>query len=248
MFILSVTDGPRKGESIRLREGKPVIVGRQPASTFATPTDPMMSGRHFSATGTGLVCVVKDEGSSNGTYIEGVRIQEHQAVPGQRIRAGRSEFLVTYTPSFGNWLIPAIPPGWAEVPGRGIQAAQPGRFPTNILFVEEEEPLEVPLEEYIARQQIIAQEHLPNPRFQPAQPIQLPNVDEAAALRAEFTGAGGVVAKQRQLYVVKGSIVGVISMTTIEPELPHVERLFDAVVTKAEFDPEIPPPAEPEAA
>jgi hypothetical protein len=247
MFILVVTEGARKGESIRLREGKPVLVGRQPASSFSVPSDAMMSGKHFTAMGAGPTCVIKDEGSSNGTYVDGVRIVEQAVTPGQRIRAGKSEFLVTYTPSFGNWLIPAIPPGWAEVPGRGIQVAQPGRFPTVILFVEEEEPLEIPLDEYIARQQIIAREHIPNPRFHPPVPVQVPNVNEAVTLHAEYVGTSGMVAKQRQLYVVKGGIVGVISMTTIEPELPHVERLFDAVVAKAEFDPEIPATAEAQA-
>jgi|GEM_PF-1568061 len=241
MFILVVTEGARKGESIRLRDGKPVLVGRQPTTSFAIPSDGMLSGKHFTATGTGPVCVVKDEGSSNGTYIDGIRIQEHPIQVGQRIQAGKSEFLVSFTPSFGNWLIPAIPPGWAEVPGRGIQVAQPGRFPTNIVFVEEENPMDIPLEEYVSRQQIIAREILPNPRFQPVERLQIPTVDEAMALRGEFVGAGGVVAKQRQFYVVKSGIAGVISMTTIEPEVPHVDRLFDAVIAKAEFDPEIPP-------
>ncbi len=248
MYILDVTDGPRKGERIKLREGKPVQFGRQSTAAFAVPSDSTMSGTHFTAVGNGDVCMVTDEGSSNGTYVNGVRIQAQPVAPGQRIRAGKSEFLVTFTPSFGSWLIPAIPQGWAEVPGRGLQANQPGRFPTNILFVEEEEPLEFPLSEYVSRQQIIAREALPQAQFTPMQPVQVPDTDEAIALQGRFTGVNGTIAQQRQVYVLKQGMVGVISMTTIQQEMPAVEPMFNAVVKKAVFDPEIPPPAEPEAA
>ncbi|MCU0228245.1 MAG: hypothetical protein MUF01_11455 [Bryobacterales bacterium] len=74
------------------------------------------------------------------------------------------------------------------------------------------------------------------------QPVTVPDTDEAIALQGQFTGTGGVVAQQRQLYVVKQGMVGVISMTTIQPELPAVEPLFNAVVKKAVFDPEMPAP------
>jgi pSer/pThr/pTyr-binding forkhead associated (FHA) protein len=244
MFILEVTDGPRKGERIKLREEKPVLFGRKEASAFAIPSDAMMSGSHFTAVGNLNVCVITDEGSSNGTYVDGMRIDSVQVSPGQRIRAGKSEFLVTYTPSFGNWLIPAIPQGWAEVPGRGLQADQPGRFPTNILFVEEEEPIEIPLTEYVERQQVIARELLPEAKFAPAQPVKLPDVEEAIALQGQFTGVNGVIALQRQVYVLKFGIAGAITVTTIQQEMPAVEPMFNAVVAKAVFDPEMPPPAE----
>ncbi|MCU0228246.1 MAG: FHA domain-containing protein [Bryobacterales bacterium] len=92
MYILDVTDGPRKGERIKLREAKPVIFGRNPAAPFAVPADITMSGKHFSAVGNGDICMVTDEGSSNGTYVDGVRIVAQQVIPGQRIRAGSWNF------------------------------------------------------------------------------------------------------------------------------------------------------------
>lgn len=248
MFILEVTDGPRKGERIKLREEKPVLFGRKESSAFAVPSDAMMSGSHFTAVGNLNICLIADQGSSNGTYVDGARIESVQVVAGQRIRAGKSEFLVTFTPSFGNWLIPAIPQGWAEVPGRGLQAAQPGRFPTNILFVEEEEPIGIPLAEYVERQQVIGRELLPQAKFSPAQAVKLPDVEEAIALQGQFSGTNGVIALQRQVYVLKHGIAGVISMTTIQQEMPAVEPMFNAVVAKAVFDPEMPPPAESEVA
>lgn len=240
MFLLDVTMGPRKGERIRVKDGATILVGRQVTASFAIPNDSTISSKHFSATVQGHVCIVKDEGSSNGTYVNGARVDQIAVQPGFRIKAGHSEFMVSFLPSFGSWMIPAIPPGWAEIPGRGIQAAQPGHFPTNILFTEEEQELEIPLAEYISRQQIIVREAIPQVQFAPPSEVKVPDAEGAYAMHAQFAATGGALAKQRQLYVCKKGIVGIISMTTIDTEFPQVDRMFDAVVAKAQFEPEAP--------
>lgn len=238
MFLLDVTAGPRQGERIRVKDGATVTVGRQAAAAFTVPNDATLSGKHFSITVQGHVCVIKDEGSSNGTYINGMRTEQAEVHAGYRVKAGHSEFLVSFLPSFGSWVIPAIPPGWAEIPGRGIQAAQPGRFPTNILFTEEEQELDIPLPEYIQRQQMIVRAAIPHVQFAPPAELKMPDADGAYAMRAQFVASGGALARQRQLYLCKRRIVGIISMTTIDTEMPHVEKMFDAVLAKAEFEPE----------
>lgn len=241
MFLLDVTAGPRQGERIRVKDGATILVGRLATTSFPVPNDSTISGKHFSIAVQGNVCLVKDEGSSNGTYVNGMRVERVAVQPGYRVKAGHSEFLVSFLPSFGSWIIPAIPPGWAEIPGRGIQAAQPGRFPTNILFTEEEQELEIPLSEYIQRQQIIVREAIPHVQFAPPAELKLPDAERAFAMRAQFAATGGALARQRQLYVCKKGIVGVISMTTIDTEMPHVDKMFDAVVAKAQFEPESAP-------
>lgn len=238
MFLLDVTAGPRQGERIRVKDGSTVTVGRLATASFPIPNDSTLSGKHFSIAVQGNVCLVKDGGSSNGTYVNGARADQVAVQVGYRIKAGHSEFLVSFLPSFGSWMIPAIPPGWAEIPGRGIQAAQPGRFPTNILFTEEEQELEIPLPEYIQRQQIIVREAIPHVQFAPPAELKLPDAEGAFAMRAQFSATGGALARQRQLYICKKGIVGIISMTTIDTEMPHVDKMFDAVVAKAQFEPE----------
>lgn len=238
MYLLDVTAGPRQGERIRVKDGATILVGRVGGAAFAIPNDGTLSSKHFSISVQGNVCLVKDEGSSNGTYVNGMRVEQVAVQPGYRVKAGHSEFLVSFLPSFGSWTIPAIPPGWAEIPGRGIQAAQPGRFPTNILFTEEEQELEIPLSEYVQRQQIIVREAIPHVQFAPPAELQVQGAEGAYAMRAQFAATGGVLARQRQLYVCKKKIVGIISMTTIDPELPHVDKMFDAVIAKALFEPE----------
>lgn len=237
MFLISVIDGPRKGGQIQVRDGWSVTIGRQANTQFAVPGDYTMSGTHCTVSSSGREITLVDEGSSNGTFLNGVRIHSQRLAPGQTFRAGASEFLVQFFPSFGSWIIPAIPPGWVELPGRGIQVMQTGRFPTNILFSEEQHPLEIPLAEFIRRQRLIARESIPHAVFSPPTTVRAAEADEAYAASAEFEAAGGAKARQRELYVCRLGIAGSVSMTTIEPESPHVDRMFDAVMAKARFLP-----------
>ncbi|MCW5962415.1 MAG: FHA domain-containing protein [Bryobacterales bacterium] len=240
MYALDITDGPRKGEQILVREGESVTIGRQRHTEFAISGDSTLSGTHCTVAVKHGVLVLTDEGSSNGTYVEGTRVHAERIRPGRSFRAGRSEFLVRFFPSFGSWMIPAIPPGWTELPGHGIQIAQTGRFPTNILFTEEHHPLDIPLPEYLRRQQLVAREALPRAEFQVPMPVNALGADEAYLARARFEAAGGVSAQQRQLYVSRLGIAGVVSMTTIDSECAHVDRMFDAIVAKARFVPRPP--------
>jgi hypothetical protein len=114
---------------------------------------------------------------------------------------------------------------------------QTGRFPTNILFSEEKHPLEIPLVEYIRRQRLVARESIPHAVFSPPTSVRAAEADEAYVASAEFEAAGGAKARQRELYVCRLGIAGSVSMTTIDPETPHVDRMFDAVMAKARFLP-----------
>lgn len=237
MYLIDIVEGPRKGEQLHLREGEGVTVGRQRNTGLSIAGDSTLSGTHCTLQVRHGVLVVTDEGSSNGTYVDGVRVQSQQVKERQRIRAGASEFLARYFPSFGGWMIPAIPPGWTELPGRGIQIAQTGRYPTNILFCEEPVAAGISLAEYIRRQQLISRESLPRAEFQVPMPVTAGSAQEAFLTRVRFEAAGGVVAQQRQFYVLSGGWIGTVSMTTIDSECAHVDRMFDAVVAKARFVP-----------
>ena len=74
-----------------------VKVGRDPASCPITLTDPKVSGNHATLKFEGGQLLVRDEGSNNGTHIDGVRIpaQTWTPVPSNaRLRFGPVEFVV----------------------------------------------------------------------------------------------------------------------------------------------------------
>ena len=86
---LLVTSGPRTGERFTLRHG--FLVGGQPAADMQIQ-DGFTSSNHaqftMDATGT---CAVIDLNSTNGTYINGIRIQTSPLQHGMTIKIGSTE-------------------------------------------------------------------------------------------------------------------------------------------------------------
>lgn len=67
-------------------------IGREPAREIALAADGTVSRRHASISPEAGTLVLRDEGSSNGTFVNGQRIQEHALRPGDEIRIGASLF------------------------------------------------------------------------------------------------------------------------------------------------------------
>src|SRR5207247_2501504 len=68
--------GPYAGQVFTLPAGSGSI-GREPARDVALTADTMVSRRHAEIAPEGDGFVLRDEGSSNGTFVNGQRIQQH---------------------------------------------------------------------------------------------------------------------------------------------------------------------------
>ncbi len=80
-----------------VRAGVEVRVGRDPAQCAIPLTEPRVSGVHATLKFEGGMLSVRDEGSNNGTYVNGVRIAPNTwtpAPPGALLRFGPVEFTV----------------------------------------------------------------------------------------------------------------------------------------------------------
>jgi hypothetical protein len=69
-------------------------VGRRHPADLAFPDDSYMSGVHFSIECSGVDCRVRDLGSSNGTFVNGRRVEEAILYSGDLIVAGQARFRV----------------------------------------------------------------------------------------------------------------------------------------------------------
>ena len=67
-------------------------LGRDLGNPISLPLDSTTSRRHASITATAGGFSLRDEGSSNGTFVNGRRIQEHPLQPGDEIRIGANVF------------------------------------------------------------------------------------------------------------------------------------------------------------
>ena len=91
--VVEVLTGPNAGGCFRIPEGGAASFGRSQAAQFVI-ADNFMSSVHFSLQYIGLRCTVRDAGSSNGTYVNGVRINECDVRPGDSIQAGQTRFRI----------------------------------------------------------------------------------------------------------------------------------------------------------
>ncbi|QDU69077.1 FHA domain-containing protein [Engelhardtia mirabilis] len=91
-FNLRFESGDRRGESVPVpRSG--LLIGRRDGNDLVI-ADPSVSGRHALVRPDGDGLAVEDLGSTNGTLIEGKRIERGHVSPGQALRIGKVELSV----------------------------------------------------------------------------------------------------------------------------------------------------------
>src|SRR5665213_396445 len=84
---LVIVDGPQAGRRFPLGRN-PATFGRSAGATISFPLDKFMSGMHLSVQYALSCIVVLDLRSSNGTFLNGQRIAQAMAVPGDVIKIG----------------------------------------------------------------------------------------------------------------------------------------------------------------
>ena len=88
---LVILAGPRCGETF-IVDGDSTTIGRDAGSQLNIP-DHLMSRRHCALEAAGSSFTLRDLGSSNGTYVNGMPVRERVLAHGDRIRAGDSVLL-----------------------------------------------------------------------------------------------------------------------------------------------------------
>src|SRR5690606_8067668 len=85
--------GEEDGQRFELRPGAPLVVGRAPTSDLPI-VHPTISRRHAELTAHPNDVEVRDLGSSNGTFLNGARVQHARARDGDSLSFGTREFRV----------------------------------------------------------------------------------------------------------------------------------------------------------
>ncbi|MCL5103384.1 MAG: FHA domain-containing protein, partial [Armatimonadetes bacterium] len=72
--------------------GGSVVIGREESNNIALPNDTTVSRRHATITAANGGYSLRDEGSSNGTFVNGARITEQKLTPGDEVQIGATKF------------------------------------------------------------------------------------------------------------------------------------------------------------
>lgn len=90
--ILEVVEGPLVGRRIEIQPGQTIAFGRTTKSDIPIPGDGYMSGKHFQVESADDGFLVRDLGSSNGTFVNGNRVSDLPLQSLDLIAAGSSKF------------------------------------------------------------------------------------------------------------------------------------------------------------
>jgi pSer/pThr/pTyr-binding forkhead associated (FHA) protein len=93
--LLEINAGPMAGKKIAIVTGQTVTFGRAAGrAEFPLPHDTFMSGVHFAVECGAGGCRVQDRKSSNGTFLNGAKIQDAMLANGDEIKGGQTIFAV----------------------------------------------------------------------------------------------------------------------------------------------------------
>lgn len=113
-----------------------IVFGRSIDADIAVP-DKTMSRRHFAVHTDADVCVVEDLGSTNGTFVDGERIDKRNAKDGSVVRAGGSLFVLekrsgaSTTPARTHHRLLGLASTWLRTL-EALERAAPTAFPVLI--------------------------------------------------------------------------------------------------------------------
>lgn len=94
IVVLEAVTGPITGRRIEVREGTILRIGRTTRSDYAIGEDSYLSSLHFAVECDGMQARVRDMGSSNGTFVNGSRVNEQMVKEGDSLAAGESTFTI----------------------------------------------------------------------------------------------------------------------------------------------------------
>ncbi len=117
MFKLTVVAGPNRGSNFVVQEGE-TSIGRQTGNVIVLPSS-KVSKKHCSINVKDGEVSIKDEGSSNGTFVNGVLTRAKKLNPGDRIGVGDFVFEISVPGLRTNRIAPALT-------GFGNVVAMPG--------------------------------------------------------------------------------------------------------------------------
>src|SRR5262245_17553129 len=125
--VLRVTSGPYEGQEFLLKRNTTCIVGRSSRVSFSLPHDPSLSREHFQIENFPPACHLVDLGSTNGTKVNGLRVERVLIREGDIISAGDSSFSVYFAASEFNGSLRGTCAGC----GGPVGAEQP-RYPASM--------------------------------------------------------------------------------------------------------------------
>lgn len=100
--VIRVTSGPHSGQEYLIDHREELLVGRSSRVHFPMTGDMLLSREHFRIENQPPLCHLMDLGSTNGTKVNGLRVERVQLREGDVITAGDSSFVIHFSEPSGD--------------------------------------------------------------------------------------------------------------------------------------------------
>lgn len=240
---LEVTEGPAKGQKISVPVGKTVTLGRTSRAMVSFPEDDCMSGLHVAVGLRNGSLHLQNMSQSNGTEVNGIRVDTLTLRPGDTVKAGDTIFTVRGAGAspyeaklrVGGWAFEFLPPDWQPVEGFGFRYPISEPFRPSISAVEEPLPKDHDLPAYVALQIELANKHIKGVYLKAPVPAKVKGAEEAIALSLTAPVENKGPAVQYQIYAAHEGIVGVLTATTLESQAQLMRPALSVILPGLSF-------------
>lgn len=127
----------------------------------------------------------------------------------------------------GRWEVRLVPHGWVYVPNFGIRKAEEGIPPSNVTVSQDILLAGDKLSLYLDAQVTLMKNTFQEPAIAGPMPSEFAGADEAMLLMVKHRPLNGMTVVQVQTYARSAKWIGIITLTTLEPELLKVRPDFE---------------------
>ena len=240
---LEVVEGPAKGQKVPVPIGRTITLGRTNRAMVIFAADDCMSGLHVSIGHRNGALHMQNLSQTNGTEVNGVRVETLALRPGDKVKAGDTVLAVIGPDPaphpaklrIGGWGFEFLPPDWQPVEGFGFRYPISEPFRPSISAVEEMLPKDHDLARYVALQIDIAKKHIKGVDLKDPVPATVKGAEEAMALSLTAPVENKGPAIQHQIYAVHSGVVGVLTATTLASQAQLMRPALGAILPGLSF-------------
>ncbi len=220
-MILEIIEGPERGRREILREGETVSLGRTGIAMRTFAEDAGMSALHLVLSLNAGTLRMRNHSQTNGTLVNGQRVEAAVLQSGDTIGAGGTLFRVIGPPPspypaqvrVGGWGFNIVPEGWVAMEGVGLVREDGAEFRVSATGVEDALPEGKTLREYLDAQAQVAKSQLKEPEIREPAEARMEGSEEALLLTLSSEAQDGLRVTQRQIYARSGGVVGILTLS-----------------------------------
>lgn len=135
----------------------------------------------------------------------------------------------------GHWQFSHVPEGWETVEDYGLQEAGREGLTASAMASEEALPGAMTLDDFVQAQVGSLRGYFREPRIERCTVAPVAGAEDTVALDVRYKTKDGKAIFFRSVYVRRGEHAGILTLKTLESDLPRAKPVFDKILSSVSF-------------